>query len=173
MPKKILFHRQDGTLDHSVFDGDETVGAAACSGVHNPKSVLQLMAYRFVSVAEKKNIYTHSTGIGDSAVKVSFYAPQMAVGEKKLFSSQLNLFFQGDGGPAVTVAGDNTEGDFGIDIAELFRILQMITQMYDLIRVVEFDGIVHSAFRAVGIRKNQNFHTSHLTNLVAYTELNE
>ena len=118
---------------------------------------------------KKKHIDLSCFGVGNCVAISTFYTPQVAVGEKKLFAGQSDLPFQRLGGPAVTVAGHTTDREPRIDIRQRFSVLDQIAQMNDLVRVVAVNGHVHPGHGPVGVGKHENFQICHLTILAAYT----
>ena len=69
--------------------------------------------------------------------------------------SSLIFFFDGYGSkPAVAVAGDQAEGNFGVVFRHRFGIIHHIAQVDDLLRLVAVDSGVHAGQGAVGIRED-------------------
>lgn len=89
---------------------------------------------------KKKHIDLSCFGVGNCVAISTFYTPQVAVGEKKLFAGQSDLAFQRLGSPAITVTGHTTDWQARIDIRQHFSVLEQISQVNDLVWEMSVNG---------------------------------
>ena len=68
-----------GADDLGFAEQDHSIAVPAGSGVHYPKTVLQLLTVWDMGVTEEKNVGSTVSGIGDGSVIVSLYVPEMTV----------------------------------------------------------------------------------------------
>ena len=91
-------------MESSILDLNKPIAGTTGTRIHDPKPVLQLMAQGAVGMPKKKHIDLSCFGVGNCVAISTFYTPQVAVGEKKLFAGQSDLAFQRLGSPAITGA---------------------------------------------------------------------
>lgn len=108
---------------NAIFQQDQAVAASARAGVHDPKTILQLFAVSPVRVSKEEDISLCGPCVCNGGCVTELDAPKMAVGEEKGLSSQGDLFFGWQGGPAVTIAGDHADGKLRIEVGYFFCVL--------------------------------------------------
>ena len=159
----LLFHLHDPAVDLVVFDGDQAVGGAGCAGIEHPHAVLQTAAVGDVGVTKEEQVAPGLMSLGDGALQTALDAPKVAVAEQHLLARQGDILGGGIIAPSVAVAPYDTEGDLGEGVRHVLGVLNQIAQMDDLVGGVELDGVIHPGPGAVGVGKDKDFQSGHLT----------
>ena len=68
-----------GADDLGFAEQDHSIAVPTGSGVHHPKTVLQLLTVWDMGMTEEKDIGSAVSGISDGSVIVPLYVPEMTV----------------------------------------------------------------------------------------------
>ena len=123
-----------------------------------------------MGVAEEEDVRSGRPGPGNGGVAAGLDAPQVPVGQEDAPPLKGDLLDGGDRGPAVAVARDHADGELRVEIGDLLRIGDQVSQMDDLVGLLLVDGLDHAGPGAVGVGKHKDLQICHLTYCAAYTE---
>lgn len=142
------------TIGHAVS------AAAAGSGIEKPYPI-QKFAVWDMGMPVQHDLCTAFAGFLREPVKPVFNAEQVTVGEQSPMTAELCQNALSGCGGIVTVSGHAVQGELRKSTLQTLSIGEMISQMTDCIGLFQFDGVIHIADRAVGIRKDKYFHINH------------